>query len=451
MFGFGGAIAVGTVLLSTPLAWRDGQRVGILDAFFTATSAVCVTGLVVRDTASTWSPFGQAVILTLIQVGGLGIMTMSTLLALLLGKRLFLQQRLLLQEAIGSLDLGGVVRVTRYIIIMALGIEAVGAALLAVRFLLEPDVPPARALWLGLFHAVSAFNNAGFDLFGVREVRSGGSPVAETSLMRYVGDPWVLAVVTALVVVGGLGYPVLADLGSWARARRNGRRHRLSVQTRLVLAVTGLLLAAGTVLIYLWERGNPATLGSLPEGTRWLAAWFQSVTARTAGYNTVAISQLTQPSLFFLITLMLVGASPGGTGGGVKTTTFGVIALTVWSVVRGEREVVLAARRIRREALDRALAVTALALFWITSAILVLATVEAKPFLSLAFETVSAFGTVGLSMGATSELTPLGKVVIAVTMFVGRLGPVTLAAAIARRQALMQPQVQLPEERVMIG
>ncbi len=439
------------MLLSLPAAWQPGQRVGVLDAFFTATSALCVTGLVVRDTASTWSPFGQVVILLLIQVGGLGVMTMSTLLAFLLGKRIFLQQRLLLQEALGSLDLGGVVRITRYIILTALTVEAAGALLLTLRFFLEPATSPGRALWLGIFHAVSAFNNAGFDLFGTRTVTRGGITLTESSLMPFVGDAWVNLVVTGLIILGGLGYPVLADLVLLARAGRRGRPHRLSLQTRMVLAVTGFLLVAGTLLIYLWERGNPATLGPLPEGSRWLAAWFQAVTARTAGYNTVSVAALSQASAFFLIMLMFVGASPGGTGGGVKTTALGVIALAVRSVVRGERDIALGARRVRREALDRALAVTALALFWVTAVILVLASLEDEPLLPLAFEAMSAFGTVGLSLGVTPELSDAGKLLVALTMFLGRLGPVTLAAAIARRQAAAQPLVQLPEERVMIG
>ncbi len=451
VLGFAGAIAVGTVLLSLPVAWQPGVRVGLVDAFFTATSALCVTGLVVRDTASTWSPFGQVVILLLIQMGGLGIMTMSTLLALLLGKRIFLQQRLLLQEALGSLDLGGVVRITRYILLTALTVEAVGAALLTLRFLLEPGTPPGRALWLGTFHAVSAFNNAGFDLFGLRPLTWGDATLVGSSLMPFVADVWVNAVVTGLIILGGLGYPVLADLALWARARRHGRAHRPSLQTKVVLAVTALLLGAGTVLLYLWERGNPATLGPLPEGSRWLAAWFQAVTARTAGFNTVPIQALTNASAFFLIMLMFVGASPGGTGGGVKTTALGVIALAVRAVVRGERDICLGVRRVRREALDRALAVTATALFWVTAVILALSSLEDKPFLPLAFEAMSAFGTVGLSMGVTPALSDAGRLLLCATMFLGRLGPVTLAAAIARRQAAAQPLVQLPEERVMIG
>ncbi len=435
VLGFLGVILLGTALLSLPVASATGRPAPFLDALFTAVSAVTVTGLVVRDTATAWSPFGQAVILLLIQVGGLGIMTTSTLFALLRGKRITLPERLAIQTALGHIELAGVVRLTKLILLTTLVVEGIGAVLLSLRFLGE--FPAPRALWLGLFHAVSAFNNAGFDLF-------------TTSLVRFQEDPFVLLTFALLIITGGMGFTVLADLIRLAWDRTAGRRHVLSVQTRFVLTLSGLFLLLGTVLVLLWEGDNPDTLGGLGPGAKVLNAFFMATTTRTAGFNSVPVPGLREVTLFFFLILMFVGASPGGTGGGVKTTTFGVVAMAVWATIRGRPDVVIFGRRMAREVVDRSLAIVAISLSLVTAAVLVLGVTERAPLLPLLFEAVSAFGTVGLSVGITPELSDAGRLVIALTMFVGRLGPLTLAMALARPEVVPQP-IRYPTEKVMVG
>lgn len=435
VLGFAGAIMIGTGLLSLSAAAAPGTRISLIDAFFTATSAVCVTGLTVLDTRTAWSPFGQTVIMLLMQVGGLGIMTMSTLIALLRGKRITLSERLVIQSALGTIELAGVVRLTKAILLTTLALEGVGALILTFRF--AADYPPLRALYLGVFHSISAFNNAGFDLFS-------------TSVVGYNRDPFVLLTMAGLIIVGGIGFTVSMDLLRFARDRRKGRPSHLSLHTKLVLTLTAVLLTLGTTLVLLWEYNNPNTLGPLSPAAKVLNAFFMGTVPRTAGFNSVPMAGLREVTLFFLIMLMFVGASPGGTGGGVKTTTFGIVAMSVLSTIRGREEVEVFGRRLTREARERSLALIAIALFLITAIILILDVTEGAPILPVMFETVSAFGTVGLSMGLTSDLTAFGKLIIALTMFAGRVGPLTLVLALARARAAQRP-VRFPEERIMVG
>ena len=296
-----GLILLGTLLLWLPTSAAPGRQTSLLDALFTATSAVCVTGLIVQDTPAHFSTFGQVVILLLIQAGGLGYMTISTLLAVALGRSVTLQERLALQEGLNVQGLDGLLRFALTVLKLTLAFEITGAAVLALRWSGELGV--GQALWFGLFHAVSAFNNADFALWS-------------DSLMRWRGDLTVNVVITALVIAGGLGFFVLSEL------LQRRRRTRLSVHTRLVLSASAILLAVGTVALFALESGNPRTLGGLPWHEQWLAAWFQSVTPRTAGFNTIDYGAMTAPALFVTMALMFIGASPGSTGGGVKTTTF---------------------------------------------------------------------------------------------------------------------------------
>lgn len=436
VLGFAGAIAIGTVVLSLPVSHAPGKSVALVDAFFTAVSAVCVTGLVTVDTRTTWSTFGHAVILLLMQVGGLGIMTTSTLIAFLRGKRITLPERLVMQEALGQLQLAGVVRLARSILLTTLLLEAAGAAVLALRW--ARDYQPLQALWYGVFHSVSAFNNAGFDLFSI-------------SMIGYREDPTVSLSIPLLIILGGLGFVTLTDIHQWLRGRLRGQRHELSVQTRMVLVVSGVLILLGTLFVLVWEHDNPETLGPLTPHGKLLAAFFQGTVPRTAGFNSVPIGSLRDATLFFMIMLMFVGASPGGTGGGVKTTTFGVVALAVWSTIRGRSDVELFGRRLGRQVVDRSLAIVASALFLITTVILILAGRERAPLLPIMFEVFSAFGTVGLSTGLTPHLSLAGKLIIAATMFAGRVGPLTLAVALARIQGRGERPFRYPEERVMVG
>lgn len=435
LLGFAGAILIGTALLSLPMASASGRPVPLVDAFFTATSAVCVTGLTTLDTATSWSLFGQLVILILIQVGGLGIVTMTTLIALLRGKRITLPERLVVQEALGHIQLSGVVRLVRYIILTTFLFEAVGALILFARW--SQEFPPAKALYLGVFHAVSAFNNAGFDLF-------------TTSFIGYKEDPVVILTVAGLIICGGVGFVVILDLYRLVAVRIKGGRHNLSLQTKIVLLISLLLTLTATLLIYLLEYKNPDTLGPLSPSGRILAAFFQGVVPRTAGFFSVPISSLTQATLFVMILMMFVGASPGSTGGGIKTTTFGLLILSVWSTIRGKTDVEAFGRRLRKEAADRALAITALSLFLVTMVSLALSVTEKASFLEILFEATSAFGTVGLSAGLTPHLSPVGKVVISLLMYTGRVGPVTLAAAVWYVQGRRR-LYRLPEDRIMVG
>ncbi len=426
VLGFAGAIMAGALLLQLPWSTADGRGLPLVDALFTATSAVCVTGLSVIYVGTGLSGFGQVVVLLLIQIGGLGIMTLSTMAAVLIGKRIGLAERLTMKEAIGVDELAGLVRLVRVVVMAALAIQGAGAILLTVRF--ARDFPLAQAAWYGVFHAVSAFNNAGLSLFA-------------TSLQAYVGDLWVNLVFMALIVLGGIGFYVLADV--W----RNGRR--LSLHSQLVIWLSAGLILTGMAIILGAEWGNPATLGSLPPGERLLAAAFQSITPRTAGFNTVPIGQFRDGTLLVLIVLMVIGASPGSTGGGIKTTTFWVLLASVHAILTGREEVVVFQRRLSRLATDKALVILVLTLTVLLATTALLTVTEAMPFRDVLFEAVSAFGTVGLSTGITPQLSVLGRLVLPLTMFVGRLGPITVALAVAQRRRVAG--VRYPEDRVMVG
>lgn len=438
------AILAGGVVLSLPISGH-GHSVPFIDALFTSTSAVCVTGLVTVDTGTAYSWFGKLVVLLLIQMGGLGYMASSMVVVLLVGRRVSLWGRVLLREAHGQYDLRGMVRLTRYILGFTLVTEATGALLLTLRFLRLPELRPAQAVAFGIFHSVSAFCNAGFDLFG---------PVYGqfSSLTRFVRDVPVNLVITTLIVVGGLGFPVAMELTS-------RRKHRLSMHAKVVLTMTAALLVGGTAVIAIAEWTNPKTLGALPWPHRLLASYFQSVTPRTAGYCTLPIGNLHGPTLFFISMLMFVGTSPAGTGGGIKTTTTALIVLAALAALRGRQEPELFGRRLAAEQVYRALAVAVLAFLWVNLALLAMtfteigvlrsAAITEDLFIKLLFEVFSAFGTVGLSTGITPFLSPVGKAIIMLTMYVGRVGPVTAALIFLRRKPTVERT--LPEERLLIG
>ncbi len=412
-----------------PGATAPGETTGYIDALFTATSAVCVTGLIVVPTATHWSVLGQSIILLLIQVGGLGIMTSSATVALLIGKRITLRERLVMQEAMGQYSIAGLVRLTRYIVAMTFLAEIVGGLLLFFR--LRPIlVDPAKSAWFSLFHSISAFCNAGFDIFG-------------NSLESFVADWWINLTMMSLIVVGGIGFVVVFEVWN-AKARWS----KLSLHSKLAIGTTVVLLVVGTLTYLALEYTNPATLAQLEPGSRLLAAMFQSVTPRTAGFNTIPTSELRQPSLLFTMGLMFIGASPGGTGGGVKTTTFIVLLLALQGVLCS-KEACVARRRISKQLIDKSMLIFGLAGLLVFFATFALTITETQPFLTLAFEAMSAFGTVGLSMGATSSLTTAGKIVIIIVMFAGRVGPLTVAMAVAQQK--QRAKFQYPEEKVVVG
>ncbi len=437
-FGYAGCILMGTGLLMLPYATAAGGSPPVIDALFTATSAVCVTGLIVVDTPNFWSPFGHGVILALIQVGGLGYMTISTFIALLLRRRVSLRERVVLQKAVGMLTQEGLVRFLKRILVITVVAEGITTLVLTLRF--AAAHPIGEALFLGLFHAISAFNNAGFSLFS-------------DSLVGYVADPLVTLTVTLNIVLGGIGYLVINEL---LERRREAASKRLSVHTRLVLGVTGGLLAAAFTLFLLLEWSNPASLGSLRVPERLLAAVFQAATPRTAGFNTVGIRFLRESTLFMLIILMFIGASPGGTGGGIKTTTCGTVLVALWRSLRGDRDVNLMGRRLPQRVLNDAFILSGLSFIYVIVVTLALMVSEGYPYLLTLFEVTSAFGTVGLSTGAPglatslcSLFTDFGKMAVAATMLSGRIGPVTLGAALLSRQPA--PSYHLLEEQVLIG
>ncbi|ACX67651.1 MULTISPECIES: TrkH family potassium uptake protein [Bacillales] len=430
VLGFAAIIFIGTGLLMLPISTTTGEPLGFTDALFTSTSATCVTGLVVVDTGTTFSSFGEVVIMLLIQIGGLGFMTMATLFALVLKRRISLKDRLILQEAMNQSSMEGIVRLIRRVLLYSLVIEACGAVLLSVRWAF--DMPLGRAIYYGVFHAVTMFNNAGFDLFG--DFRS---------LTGYVYDPVVNFVVMFLIVSGGIGFIVLSDLIDYRKQRR------LSLHSKVVLTMTAALLAVGFIVILIFEFTNPRTLGSLNWGGKFFGALFQSVTPRTAGANTIDITGLRQATQFFIVILMFIGASPGSTGGGIKTTTFTIMVGAVIAMMRGREDIVMFRYRLAQERVLKALTIALLALLLVLTVSMILSTTEEGDFLEILFETTSAFGTVGLSMGLTPDLTVFGKILISLTMFAGRLGPLTLAYALGPKKG--KELYRHPEGKMIIG
>ena len=429
VLGFAALIFVGALLLMTPQAASAGQSLSFVDALFTATSAVCVTGLVVVDTGTYFSLFGQLVIIFLIQAGGLGIVTMATLMALLIRRRINLRERLIMQEALNHMTVAGVVRMTQYIILVTLLIEFIGGTILAIR--LYPEFGN-QGVYFGYWHAVSAFCNAGFDLFG-----------NFGSITRYVNDITINFTISSLIILGGIGFTVIFDV--WG----NRRWKKFSLHTKLVLVTTGFLLLFGTSVIFLLEINNPNTLQPLSMQGKLLGSYFQSVSTRTAGYNTVDIGQLHDATVFFMVILIFIGASPTSTGGGIKTTTFGVIIAAVWALITGKHDAELFKRRISQPLIYKAFSVILIAATLVIFVTMMMSITEKASFLQILFEVVSAFGTVGLTTGITPTLTEQGKIWIILTMFAGRVGPVTLALALALRTK--KGKVQYPEGKIIIG
>jgi trk system potassium uptake protein TrkH len=432
MVAFATVITLGTLLLALPVSHAPGVRIGLLDAFFTATSAVCVTGLIVVDTASAWSRFGQTVIMLLIQAGGLGIITLGTLFAFALGRRFSLRERLRLQAEIGALHVGGVVRLVRHLLLFTFSCELVGTLILLTRF--RQLLPDREAAFHALFHSVSAFNNAGFALY-------------PDSLVRFGDDPLVLLTLAGLFMVGGFSFVALANL---VLHMAGGRRFPLLLNTRIATLTTALLVVGATLLLLLFEWSNSSSLGGMSLEGKLLAAFFQAVTPRTAGFNSIDYVDLREVSVVFTMLLMFIGANPASTGGGMKTVTFYVLLGSAWSQIRGRGELTTFRRRITNETVVRAGTIALLSLMLIATVTVVLSLSDPNlPFRAVAFETFSAFGTVGLSLGITADLSPMGKLVIAVLMFVGRLGPLTAALALAEKRP--DTSVGYPPETVLIG
>jgi trk system potassium uptake protein TrkH len=429
--GFGTVILIGTALLSLPFATEDGERAHLIDAVFTATSATCVTGLITVDTGGYWSTFGEIVILGLIQIGGLGIMTMATLVALLVSGRLGLRHQLLTQAETKSPRLRDVRRLVRYIVIFNVGFEVIFAIILTARFYTTYDSSFGAALYDGIFHAISSVNNAGFSIYS-------------DSLARFVADPWITLTVASACIVGGLGFPVVFELS------RSGFRVRdWSVLTRITVAVTVPLLVIGTAVIGISEFTNPKTLGPLDDNTKFLASFFAAVTPRSAGFNTIDTASMQPETLLFTDILMFIGGGSAGTAGGVKVTTLGLLALVIWAEMRGEPKVTVGRRRIPESTQRQALAIALLSVGLVAVSTIILMYIAPHQLDQLLFDVVSAFGTVGLSTGILPELHRAGHLVIIVLMFVGRVGPLALFSALAFRERARK--FDYPEEGMIVG
>jgi len=430
-----GLILLGACLLMLPFATQPDVNLGLIDALFTATSAVCVTGLIVMDTPQDFTAFGQGVILLLIQIGGLGYALMATLILLILGRRLGLRDRMMLSETMSTMDMQGLVRFVKMVTLITFSLEGIGAVVLTLRFAIDHNWE--TAIYYGIFHAISAFNNAGFALFS-------------DSLGSFQKDWTINVIVTTLVILGSIGFLVFEDLLDNIR----GRRFRLNTHTKLVLVTTGILIAIGTFGIAILEWNNPATFQSLSIVDTFTVSYFHSV-SRTAGFTTIDLGGMREPTLYFLLILMAIGGSPGSMSGGIKTTTIAIVFLTIWSLLRRDPDVEIFHRRIPPDLITRALCLTILALALITGITLLLASTESQPFLSLMFEVTSAMGIVGMSLGdgdtrsLSALLTDFGKVMIMLSMLLGRFGPLMIGL-FAVKTSVHKPY-RFAQSRVVIG
>jgi trk system potassium uptake protein len=410
-------VAIGTVLLLLPIAREPGIPADVIVALFTATSAVCVNGLAVVDTATYWSPFGEVVLVSLIQIGGFGFMTGSTLLLLLLiRRRTGLRDRILVQASTGTVELGNVLEILRRAGRFTLVVEGLGAAMLFIVFLVGGrDV--LQSAWYGVFHSIAAFNNAGFDLFG-----------GFRSIADYATNPVVLVTIGILIVLGGLGVAIVGD----AVGKR--RWSRLALETKVVLLTTLVLLVGGAVVLGALEWSNPATLGAIPVEHRPLNALFESVTLRSAGFSVIHHGSLGEAALFVAMALMFIGGASGSTAGGIKVNTFSVLLIAIVSTVRGRPAAEAFGRRVPIELIFRALAVALLSIAFVFVVAFGIEILAGTPFVDTTFEAISAFATVGLTTGVTPTLPDSARILVTFAMFAGRLGPLTLVLALAARQ-----------------
>ncbi|WP_052220993.1 TrkH family potassium uptake protein [Clostridium homopropionicum] len=427
--GFGIVILIGALLLMLPIASKDGTVTPFIDAFFTSTSAVCVTGLVTLNTAEHWTYFGTTVIIFLIQIGGLGFMSFATLFALILGKRITLKERLIMQEAMNTFSLQGLVKLAKYILIFTFAIEGAGALFLSTQFI--PDYGIGKGIYFSIFHSISAFCNAGFDLTG-------------NSLVPYAENSVVILTISALLIIGGLGFAVWAEIYNY-----NGTK-KISLHSKLVIGMTILLILVGWIFMFLFEMNNPKTIENMSMKGKLLSAFFASVTPRTAGFNSIVTSDMTLAGIFLTIVLMFIGGSPGGTAGGIKTTTAGILFMTIISVMKNKEDTEIFDRTISKGLVYKAFAISTIAIALIIIETMILSFTELGASLEyIIYEVTSAFGTVGLSLGLTPNLSLVGKVFIALTMYIGRVGVLTLLLALSNKKN--GNTIKYPEGKILVG
>lgn len=429
--GFAATIAVGTVMLMLPIATESSAPTDFVTALFTATSAVCITGLIVVDTSEYWSTFGEVTIIALIQVGGLGIMTVASLLVLMVSRRFGLRMQLSAQRETKSIDLGEVRDVVRRIVLISITVELIVAAVFTVRLMTGYEYDFGDALYSGVFHGVSSYNNAGFSLYS-------------DSMERFVSDPWISLAVIFAVIVGGLGFPVLFELG-----RRLGGKIHWTMHTKITLLTTGVLLVVGFLYITINEWQNPDTMGELGVSGKLLAGLFAATMPRSAGFNSVPTGELESSTLLVTDVLMFIGGGSASTAAGIKVTTFALLAFVILAEIRGEPTVHVMGRRLAASVQRQALTVALLAVALVMLTTITMQSISDRPLDEVLFEAISAVGTVGLSTGITPELHPAMHVVMSILMFIGRLGPITLATALALRDR--PRRYELPEERPIVG
>ena len=429
--GFFIVIFIGAILLTLPISSESGESTNFLDALFTSTSAVCVTGLVTLDTGTYWNEFGQVVIMLLIEIGGLGFMSFATFIAVLLGKKITLRDRLLMQEAMNTFNIQGLVKMVKYVLSFTFAVQFFGALLLSTQFI--PKFGIGKGIYFSIFHSISAFCNAGFDLFG-----------GFSSVTSYSSNAVVLITISSLIIIGGLGFTVWMELYNYRGIKK------LSVHSKVVLLITTVLIICGTILMYLFEMHNPETMGKMGVGDKILNSYFASVSPRTAGFNSVSTDGMTNAGKFLTIILMFIGGSPGSTAGGLKTATFGVIILTVISVIRGREDTQVFGRRFSKDLVYKSFALLMIGMFLVIGVTLILSITDPnESFINLMYEATSAFGTVGLTTGVTQRLSTAGKIVIIITMYCGRVGPMTVALAFLRNKK--KQTHKYPEGKILIG
>ena len=442
-YGFMTAILIGGLLLTLPISSADGHSTNFIDALFTSTTSICVTGLTTVTTATHWSLFGKIIILALIQFGGLGVVTFTTSMLMMLRKRITLKDRLLIQDAYNLDTLQGLVKLTKKIIKGTLLVEAAGALFFMVQFI--PDYGVIRGMGISVFTSVSAFCNAGIDLIG------------ENSLQPYQFSPLINITTMLLIITGGIGYPVWWDLINTLKRRvRNKIKgkvliRKMELHTKVVLTTTAILIFGGGLLILLLEYNNKGTIGEMSFGNKVMASLFQSVTTRTAGFFTIPQGQMHESTSFISIILMFIGGSPSGTAGGIKTVTAAVLVMAVWSSIRNKQDVELFNRQVTDGFVRKSMTVFGLSFFVLCLSTLILTITENAHFLDLLFETASAIGTVGLTRGVTTNLSNIGKIVIIITMYLGRIGPITLALAFNSRKRERNNGRKLPTDKIMVG
>lgn len=412
--GFLVVIVLGALLLHLPIASKEGIWTPLLDCFFTATSATCVTGLVTVNTAAHWTTFGHIIIILLIQIGGLGFMTVATLMALLLGKRITLKDRLIIQEQMNTFSLSGMVKLIRYVIISTFLIEGVGAILLSFKFI---PMFGLKGIWYSIFHSISSFCNAGFDILG------------PNSLNDYITSPIVMLTVSFLIILGGVGFNVYMDITS---NKLNFKKYTL--HTKIVLVMTAILLMVGFFGVLILEYDNPETIGNQGALGKILGSWFQSVTVRTAGYTSVDQGALKDSTAAICMLLMFIGGAPAGTAGGIKTTTFATLWMVLINEIKGNEDIVVFERRIKFSVIRKAIAILMIGALWVAFVIFVMLIVEPYSLVDISYEVVSAFATVGLTRNLTPSLTTFSQILLMISMYLGRVGTMTLVFALANKK-----------------